>query len=90
LIYHQKKITLPGNFQKISTTKNPPDTETTQLPPVDTEGIVVGMEVIHDRFGKGKVISVDGTGPSKKATVFFPVAGQKQLLLRFARLRPAE
>ena len=85
-----KKITLPGNFQKIRTVKQPTDPETTQPPLSDTETIVVGMEVLHDRFGKGKVISVDGTGPNKKATVFFPVAGQKQLLLRFARLRPAE
>jgi DNA helicase II / ATP-dependent DNA helicase PcrA len=51
------------------------------------EGIQVGMEVEHDRFGKGKVISLEGTGPNTKATVFFPGVGQKQLLLRFARLK---
>ena len=45
------------------------------------------MEVEHERFGKGKVVGVEGIGPNKKATVFFPAIGQKQLLLRFARLR---
>jgi DNA helicase-2/ATP-dependent DNA helicase PcrA len=49
--------------------------------------IQAGMEVEHDRFGKGKVISLEGTGPNTKATVFFPGIGQKQLLLRFARLK---
>jgi DNA helicase-2/ATP-dependent DNA helicase PcrA len=49
--------------------------------------IQVGMEVEHERFGKGKVISMEGTGPNTKATVFFPGIGNKQLLLRFARLK---
>jgi DNA helicase-2/ATP-dependent DNA helicase PcrA len=54
--------------------------------PVDSD-IRVGIEVEHERFGKGKVISLEGTGPNTKATVFFPGIGQKQLLLRFARLK---
>jgi DNA helicase-2/ATP-dependent DNA helicase PcrA len=49
--------------------------------------IQVGMEVEHERFGKGKVISMEGAGPNTKATVFFHGVGQKQLLLRFARLK---
>ena len=40
------------------------------------------MEVEHDRFGKGKVLQIEGD----KATVFFPNVGQKQLLLKFAKL----
>jgi DNA helicase II / ATP-dependent DNA helicase PcrA len=48
--------------------------------------IMTGMEVEHARFGKGKVISVEGNGPNRKATVLFEGVGQKQLLLRFARL----
>ncbi len=46
-----------------------------------------GMEVLHERFGKGKVISVVGDMPNAKATVFFENAGQKQLLLKFAKLK---
>lgn len=45
----------------------------------------VGNNVIHERFGKGKVVGLEGTPPTK-ATVFFPSAGNKQLLLKFARL----
>jgi DNA helicase-2/ATP-dependent DNA helicase PcrA len=46
----------------------------------------VGYNVIHERFGKGKVIGLEGTPPTK-ATVFFPKAGSKQLLLKFAKLK---
>lgn len=46
----------------------------------------VGSRVMHDRFGKGVVLSVDGSGDSTKATVEFENIGTKQLLLKFARL----
>ena len=52
--------------------------------PVDLD---IGNEVEHDRFGKGKVIQLDGQPPNTKATVFFPKVGQKQLLLKFAKLK---
>jgi len=43
--------------------------------------------VEHQRFGNGKVLKVEGAGQNKKATVFFRAVGQKQLLLRFAKLK---
>jgi DNA helicase-2/ATP-dependent DNA helicase PcrA len=46
-----------------------------------------GMAVEHERFGKGKVLSVEGEGNNRKATVFFQAVGQKQLLLKFAKLK---
>lgn len=46
-----------------------------------------GMQVEHDRFGTGKVLSVEGAGSNRKAVIFFQVVGQKQLLLKFARLK---
>jgi DNA helicase-2/ATP-dependent DNA helicase PcrA len=49
-----------------------------------------GMTVAHERFGKGKVLKIEGNAPDLKATVFFPSAGQKQLLLRFAKLTVVE
>lgn len=55
--------------------------------PSDTSGLQVGMEVEHERFGYGKVLSVDGIKPDIKATIFFNELGQKQLLLKFAKLR---
>jgi DNA helicase-2/ATP-dependent DNA helicase PcrA len=45
------------------------------------------MMVEHQRFGVGKVIKIEGVSPNKKATVFFQHAGQKQLLLKFAKLK---
>lgn len=46
----------------------------------------VGYNVMHERFGKGKIIEISGTGDDKKATIFFPKEGSKTLLLRFAKL----
>jgi DNA helicase II / ATP-dependent DNA helicase PcrA len=48
---------------------------------------VPGAMVEHQRFGTGKILQIEGVAPDIKATVFFHSAGQKQLLLRFARLR---
>jgi DNA helicase-2/ATP-dependent DNA helicase PcrA len=53
------------------------------------EEIQVGIDVVHDKFGKGKVVAVEGQAPDVKATIFFPSAGQKQLLLKFAKLKLA-
>lgn len=55
--------------------------------PSDTSKLQVGMEVEHERFGFGKVISLEGSKPDIKATIFFKEIGQKQLLLKFAKLR---
>ena len=50
--------------------------------------IQAGMEVEHQRFGMGKVLSLDGNGADKMATIFFQNnIGQKKIMLRFARLR---
>jgi DNA helicase-2/ATP-dependent DNA helicase PcrA len=46
-----------------------------------------GMAVEHDRFGKGKVLSIEGEGSNRKAVIFFTAIGQKQLLLKFAKLK---
>ena len=53
----------------------------------DFSEVQTGMEVEHEKFGRGKVISLEGMGPNRKATIFFPKVGQKQLLLKFAKLR---
>jgi len=55
--------------------------------PSNTSNLQVGMEVEHERFGFGKVISLEGNNPDIKATIFFKEIGQKQLLLKFAKLR---
>jgi len=77
-----RKPFIPKNFQKVSRSETVSD-----IPVSGVDEIQVGMEVNHERFGIGKVINLEGVGPNKKATVFFHGIGQKQLLLRFARLR---
>ena len=48
----------------------------------------VGMRVVHERFGEGKVIHIEANPPNNtKATIFFNDYGQKQLLLKFAKLK---
>lgn len=53
----------------------------------DPSEIQTGMAVWHERFGDGKVIHIEGEFPNSKATVFFQNSGQKQLLLKFAKLK---
>lgn len=55
-----------------------------------TQDLKVGYNVEHDKFGKGKVTKLDGDGPDKKATIFFPHHGMKTVLLRFANLKVIE
>ena len=46
----------------------------------------VGNIVMHERFGKGEIINLEGAGADKKAEIKFEVGGLKKLLLRFAKL----
>lgn len=55
--------------------------------PSDTSNLQTGMEVEHERFGFGKVMQLEGPKNEQKATIFFKELGQKQLLLKFAKLR---
>ena len=45
-----------------------------------------GMRVMHQKFGAGTILSIDGAGANKKASVHFDTAGVKMLMLKFARL----
>ena len=46
-----------------------------------------GQQIEHERFGLGEVLQVEGNGDNAKATIRFKNAGEKQLLLRFARFK---
>ncbi len=56
----------------------------------DPSKIKTGMTVNHQQFGNGKIISIEGKEPNTKAVVFFESAGEKKLLLKFARLKIVE
>ncbi len=53
---------------------------------VTDANLAVGNIVIHERFGKGEIIGLEGVGADKKAEIRFDVGGLKKLLLRFAKL----
>ena len=53
----------------------------------DPSIFTVGDPVLHERFGKGEIISIDGQPPNTTATVDFGKEGSKKLLLRFAKLQ---
>ena len=46
-----------------------------------------GDHIIHNRFGKGKVIETEGEGADKKAEVKFGSSGVKRILLKFAKYK---
>ena len=48
-------------------------------------GLQEGMKIEHQRFGRGTVLKIEGTGENTKATVEFVHSGIKQLLLKFAK-----
>jgi DNA helicase II / ATP-dependent DNA helicase PcrA len=73
-------IHVPRNFKKLNNTNDNGD-----YGPV--EEVEVGMDVEHPRFGKGKVVKLEGGSPDTKATIFFPGSGKKVLLLKFAKLK---
>ena len=82
---------LKNSFSKPIRNLKKIDNDTNSLKKYNNEkeisNIKVGDHVIHERFGKGKILELNGDFPNTKATVFFPSAGQKQLLLKFAKLQ---
>ena len=76
-----------GSFKAVADLNKSANSST---PNKTTADIKVGYNVMHDRFGKGKVTKLEGEGPDKKATIFFPHHGAKTVLLRFANLTVLE
>jgi DNA helicase-2/ATP-dependent DNA helicase PcrA len=72
------------SLQKASTSLN---TSTKQRTIQGSKDVKEGQTIEHLRFGRGEVIKVDGIGPSKKAVILFTKHGEKQILLKFAKLK---
>ncbi|WP_345269449.1 ATP-dependent helicase [Nibrella viscosa] len=62
-------------------------TPSADFAPSDTSGLAAGMRVEHMKFGFGTVKLVDQNGTDRKAVIQFETAGEKTLLLSFAKLR---
>lgn len=69
------------------TSTPPPAVPKGNLQVVLPNAIKEGMEVYHEKFGQGTVIGIEGDGANKKAIVAFQLAGQKNLLLKYANLK---
>ncbi len=70
-----------------SLTKTPPQNKIENVTEkIDTSHLSIGATVNHDRFGRGKILNIEGVGSDKKAEIHFEVGGIKKLLLRFAKL----
>lgn len=46
-----------------------------------------GMKVLHQRFGPGTIVKMEGSGGDRMATINFDNAGEKKLILKFAKLK---
>jgi len=66
---------------------SPVNTVTSELTGSDSADLMTGDEVIHERFGNGTIVSIEGAAPNTTATVDFGENGSKKLLLRFAKLK---
>ena len=53
----------------------------------DVSQMQVGDKIQHIRFGYGQVTSMEGEGPNKKASISFDTAGEKTLVIKFAKMR---
>ncbi|EKJ92512.1 ATP-dependent DNA helicase PcrA [Bacteroides finegoldii] len=80
---------LPRNLKKVSTVSSG-GSQAMSSGPVSVVGLQAGQRIEHERFGLGEVMKVEGTGDNAKATIHFKNAGEKQLLLRFARFKVIE
>lgn len=78
----------PHRFVPPRTLRRIPDASSSVAPAGPSAGgLSAGMWIEHERFGKGEVTRVEGSGDNCKATVQFQHAGVKQLLLKFARFK---
>ncbi|WP_251234849.1 ATP-dependent helicase [Bacteroides nordii] len=79
--------TVPRNLKKVSAVSGNSTPLSASFSLASIAGIQAGQMIEHERFGLGEVVKVEGTGDNAKATIRFKNAGEKQLLLRFARFK---
>ena len=74
----KQKILRNGNFKNISSIKSKSNF---------SSKVGVGDKVEHLKFGKGQVIGLEGSEQNIKAKIKFDKIGEKNLLLKFAKLK---
>lgn len=79
--------TIPRNLKRVSPVVGGTATASALGGSVNANIVQPGQLIEHERFGLGEVLKVEGAGDNAKATIRFKNAGDKQLLLRFARFK---
>jgi DNA helicase-2/ATP-dependent DNA helicase PcrA len=77
------------NFKPVTTAQPKPQMQTPSMPnfvPTNPDKIAKGDIVIHQKFGKGTVLTREGVADNAKVTVDFEQGGQRVLLLKYAKL----
>ncbi len=99
--FGDRRITLPSRFLSeippdcFGTPEGPPKSLPSRAasglggPTLPAQRFRPGQGVVHERFGYGTVLRVEGAGEGAKLTVSFPGRGATRLLAKFAGLRPA-
>jgi len=82
---YQSQPFLKSGLKKLSSEKDSASVE--EFSALNILNIKEGMDVEHQRFGAGKVIKVEGKDINTKALINFKTVGEKQLLLKFAKLK---
>ncbi|MCR5561197.1 MAG: UvrD-helicase domain-containing protein [Bacteroidales bacterium] len=83
---HQESQPSPVS-RPVRPTSAPPVIDADFVPVPMTE-LYVGERIEHNRFGAGRILEITGEAPEMKAVVEFDDYGRKQLLLKYAKLRP--
>jgi DNA helicase II / ATP-dependent DNA helicase PcrA len=89
--YQKKEEPAPPQYE--------PPKHLTKIKKAATTGAVIatdlqllqpGMKVTHEKFLQGKVVTIEGSGDNKIATIFFETVGNKKIMLKFAKLQIVE
>lgn len=79
--------TVPRNLKRVTPSSSSSSVASSPGGSAAPNSVRQGQLIEHERFGLGEVLKVEGEGDNAKATIRFKNAGDKQLLLRFARFK---
>jgi len=82
----QSKASVGGNFNGKRSAI--PTSDKFQVNPSPTAAFAAGQEVLHPRFGKGKILRIEGNGDNRIAAIRFTLTGddERKIMLRFAKM----
>jgi DNA helicase-2/ATP-dependent DNA helicase PcrA len=77
-----------GRFQQMSKSNNKQAQRMANFKASPISDIVPGVKILHERFGSGEVVSIDGGASTRVATILFDDGvGEKRIMLKFARIQ---